>query len=355
MRSPRELPDKKGKIAIALIFATIMIFSGVGIMAFQALSQWEPSQFPIQKTPSHIIEPAQIGSSVCVKAQEEPTSTWSTTYASATIPHTYYGSGSTVPVDIKSVLGVNTCAYFYLYVNSKEVDKYHANGAFGQVEGTYTCTFDTSFNVTSNTTESFYIVDSAENPSTSDYCNVTSSTGDITAVAPPSVTVSSSGTPDATQSFTLTASPSGGSGSYTYQWYTGSSGSGSPVSGATSSTYTTSESTAGNYGFYVAVNDSLSQTVDSSTFTQTVNSDPSIAISSNLNPSDIGQSVDFSTATSGGTGSYTSYSYVLYDGPSIRDCSSPTAFRCGESYTVSGIRWILGATHCDRWIVVYGN
>ena len=98
------IPNRK-KVAIALIFATIMIFSGVGIMAFEALSQWEP----LQKTSSHIIEPAQTGPSVCVIAQEEPTSTWGTTYASATIPYSVYCSGATVPIDIKSVLCVNTC------------------------------------------------------------------------------------------------------------------------------------------------------------------------------------------------------------------------------------------------------
>ena len=36
-------PSEKRKIAIAIVFASLMIISGVGIMAFQALSQWEPT------------------------------------------------------------------------------------------------------------------------------------------------------------------------------------------------------------------------------------------------------------------------------------------------------------------------
>ena len=62
---------------------------------------------------------------------------------------------------------------------------------------------------------------------------------------------------DAGQSVTLTAEPSGGSGSYSYQWYSGSTASectglGSPIAGMTSSTYVASPTTTTYYCYVVA-------------------------------------------------------------------------------------------------------
>jgi large repetitive protein len=65
---------------------------------------------------------------------------------------------------------------------------------------------------------------------------------------------------DKGQSVTLSASPSGGSGNYSYQWYTGSTAggctaSGSPIPGATSSTYAATPSITTDY-CYVATDGS---------------------------------------------------------------------------------------------------
>ncbi|MGC2789674.1 MAG: hypothetical protein WA547_06420 [Thermoplasmata archaeon] len=61
---------------------------------------------------------------------------------------------------------------------------------------------------------------------------------------------------DSGQSVTLTANPSGGSGAYAYQWYSGSTASGctglgSPISGATASTFAASPTTSTYYCYVV--------------------------------------------------------------------------------------------------------
>lgn len=55
---------------------------------------------------------------------------------------------------------------------------------------------------------------------------------------------------------------------------------------------------------------------DISSYNETVDPPLKAAISSNKNPSDIGQTVTFQAIPSGSTGSYTSYSYKLYDSDS---------------------------------------
>ncbi|MBX8643054.1 MAG: hypothetical protein KIY10_10830, partial [Thermoplasmata archaeon] len=137
------------------------------------------------------------------------------------------------------------------------------------------------------------------------------------------VSVSSSQNPaDVGQQFTLTASATGGSGSYTYQWYSGASGSGTAISGATGSTYTTSESSSSSspYDFYVVATSS-GLTGTSPTFAETIDPTLGVSITSNLNPSDVGQNVVFTASGSGGSGSYSNYNFYL-NGNSVQSTSS---------------------------------
>jgi len=114
---------------------------------------------------------------------------------------------------------------------------------------------------------------------------------------------------DAGQSVTFTASPSGGSGSFTtYGW------SGFPA-GCTSSnsatvTCTPSSTTGSPFSVKVAVTDSNSNTVTSSALSFTV--DPALVVpapSATHNPADVGQSVTFTASPSGGSGSFTTYAW----------------------------------------------
>jgi len=122
------------------------------------------------------------------------------------------------------------------------------------------------------------VSDSATTPegATSPASSTVSASSPLTAGAP----TPTSPTIDSGQSITLAASPSGGSGSYTYQWYSGSTASactalGSPISGATLSTYVASP-TATTYYCYVLTDPPLGgsgpESVSSSSVLVTVNS-----------------------------------------------------------------------------------
>ena len=147
----------------------------------------------------------------------------------------------------------------------------------------------------------------------------------------PSVTISSSQNPtDIGNTVTFTASGSGGTGSYTYQWYLN----GAAVSGATSSSYSTSFSSSGTDSLYVVLTDGVSNTAQSSTLSETVNPDPTVSISSSQNPTDIGNTVTFTASGSGGTGSY---SYTWY----INGASqSSTSSSMSSSFSTSGTYYI---------------
>ncbi|MGP6220976.1 PKD domain-containing protein, partial [Caldiplasma sukawensis] len=191
------------------------------------------------------------------------------------------------------------------------------------ISGATSSTYTTSFN--SAGTDSIYVLihdtvgNSAQSPTLTQTVN-----------ADPSVSISSSQNPtDVGNSVTFTASPSGGSGSYTYQWYLG----GSAVSGATSSTYTTSFSSAGTESVYVIIKDSLGDSATSSTLTETVNADPSVTITSSQNPTDVGNSVTFTASGSAGTGSY---SYQWYYGNNNTAISGATDSEYTTSFKASG-------------------
>ena len=139
----------------------------------------------------------------------------------------------------------------------------------------------------------------------------------------PSVSISTSQNPtDVGNSITFTASGTAGTPSYSYQWYLN----GNAVSGATSSTYTTSFSSSGSDSVYVILTDFVGNTATSNTITETVNSDPSVSISTSQNPTDVGNSITFTAAGSYGTGSYT-YQWYL-NGNAVSGATN-------ASYTIS--------------------
>ena len=130
----------------------------------------------------------------------------------------------------------------------------------------------------------------------------------VTINSDPTVTASASQTTvDVGQSFTLSSSVSSGTSPYTYQWYSGTTA----ISGATSSSYSTSESTSGSYTFYVNVTDFVTYKVKSNVLTIIVDSALTASISSSKNPIDYGQSVTFTGTGSGGSGSYSNYNFYV--------------------------------------------
>ena len=139
--------------------------------------------------------------------------------------------------------------------------------------------------------------------------DVASGWAEMNETVDPQLTVSASvshTTIDKGMSVTFTATTSGGSGTYSYQWFLNNSA----VSGATSSTWTTATLPTGAPTVFVKVTDSNSYMVQSNTVTETVNPPLSVSISSSENPIDYGMSVTFNSVVSGGTQPY-SYQWSL--------------------------------------------
>ncbi|MCL5788963.1 MAG: hypothetical protein M1290_00665, partial [Candidatus Thermoplasmatota archaeon] len=137
--------------------------------------------------------------------------------------------------------------------------------------------------------------------------------GFISVTVSPALKINPSPSPstvDPGQSSTISASASGGYGSYTYQWYEMvPGGSFTPISGATSSSYifsTSGSTSSGTYEFYVSVTDGNQNTVndESNPVTVVVNSPLSSAISPGTKTIDAGQSVTFTNSTTGGSSPY---------------------------------------------------
>ncbi len=193
----------------------------------------------------------------------------------------------------------------------------------GQQASPYTFSGESGLAPTTSTYYCAKVADSG-NPSESSL----SPAVEVTVKAALSVSVSPI-TIDSGQTGELTAVASGGSGSYsTYDWYQGSSCSGS-ILGAQAS-YTTNALTE-NTEYCVSVTDSLSDTA-STTVTVTVNS---ALVAGSASPSgpflDNGQSVTLKANPSGGT---TPYSYKWYSGTSAT-CSSDTTVLSGTASTES--------------------
>jgi hypothetical protein len=136
------------------------------------------------------------------------------------------------------------------------------------------------------------------------YCWSESAPKTVTVI--PSLTASISGgtTPICynTSPGQLSVSPSGGTGSYTYQWYNTTSG---IISGATSSTYTPGNLTVST-GYYCAVTSGTCGTVNTSTRSITVYSQLTASINGGTTPICYNTSPgQLSASGSGGTGSYT--------------------------------------------------
>ncbi|HKN06849.1 MAG TPA: thermopsin family protease [Thermoplasmata archaeon] len=105
---------------------------------------------------------------------------------------------------------------------------------------------------------------------------------------------------------TFTASPSGGSGGYSYSW----THLPTPCTAASSAAPTCHPSTAGTYAVSVSVTDSNGYEVTSSTLDYTVAAGPSVSIptATPAGPIDLGGQANFSATASGGVGPY-SYSW----------------------------------------------
>ena len=146
----------------------------------------------------------------------------------------------------------------------------------------------------------------------------------------PYITISSASAIDLGQSLSITTSITNGASPYTYSW--SSSGASGTFSSTTSASPTWIPSAAGTATLTVTVTQGNGETYSNST---TITIDPalSISISPSYNPADNGQDITYDTSVSGGSGTYSSYIYVLYDGTSTSDSELTSGTTSSFSYT----------------------
>src|SRR5271157_1381056 len=129
-------------------------------------------------------------------------------------------------------------------------------GSYAAISGATSTSYN--FVTSGSTTTGVWSFELQVNDSAYTHTSVTSTAASVTVNTAPTVTVSpTSWTMDVSQSKTFTATPSGGSGTYTgYQWYVG----GSPQAGQIASTFSYSPTSSGSYSITVTVTDSSSVT-----------------------------------------------------------------------------------------------
>ena len=172
-----------------------------------------------------------------------------------------------------------------------------------------------------NSTMQFRVIATSSNPSSTSSINLTY----VHVYLPPDITITSSrgsidipanGSGVSVEFFSSSSTP--GISPFTYSWSVG----GTTVASATGTDMNYTFGVPANTGCEIYVGVEWSDTTGplvhhfKALYVESVNSHLSESISSNKNPSDIGQTVTFQAIPSGSTGSYTSYSYKLYDSDS---------------------------------------
>ena len=153
-----------------------------------------------------------------------------------------------------------------------------------------------------------------------------------------------------------TISPTGGTGSYTYQWYTTPS---NIIIGATNNTYTPSSLTT-TTTYYCAVTSGSCGTLNSTNITITVYGNLTATLSGGTTPICYNTNPGTITATAnGGPGSYT-YQWYTSTGSSISNATNST-YNPGNITTTSGYYCVVISGSCGtvssstKTIIVYNN
>ena len=157
-----------------------------------------------------------------------------------------------------------------------------------------------------------------------------SSETNVTVVSDPSVSISTSHSQyDVGYSVSFTATPSGGYGNYTYQWYVD----GTAINNATASVFTHSFGSAGSYDVYVVIQDGFGVKATSNPDTVNIVNQPSVTVSASRTSADVGQPITFTSAIFNGTGPY-SYEWLVGTGDVSNQSSFTYTFSSPGTYTV---------------------
>ncbi|HLN89380.1 MAG TPA: PKD domain-containing protein, partial [Candidatus Binatia bacterium] len=217
-----------------------------------------------------------------------------------------------------SAVSTGTSPYTYQWLQ-----KAPGAGSYSSINGATSSSYP--FTTTSSTATGSWSFELQVTDATS--AVVTSNSVSVTVNAVPTVSVSpTSWTMDVGQSKTFSATPGGGSGSYSsYKWYVG----GVVQSGATS-TFSYAPGSAGSYSITVTVTDNLGTTsAPSSAASVTVNASPIVSIAP-IGPlaMNVGQNQAFTATRSGGSGTI-HYQWYL-------DSSTVGTDSTSYSYTATG-------------------
>ena len=317
------MTDKKK--FIAYLFVAVMILS-----AFAGLASYIPANASSHPIPGQTGSSESETASACDNNVGPNFDSCITGSAAGSVPHSTYDVGQPITfsfsVDSRSSCTSTTADVTgSLIVGSTTVKSLSETDSSGTT--TYSCTPSSPGTISWHTHVSF--------SQGGDSYIGTSGTSSITVNSVPSVSISSNHNPaDSGQSVTFSSSISGGTSPYSYSWtiYDGTSTSDSTLTTSSSSSFSYSFSSSGSYLVYLTVTDATGYS-SSTSMTETVDSALSISITASHNPSDEGQDITYDTSVSGGSGDYTSYSYVLYDGTSTSDSQLASGSTSSFSYT----------------------
>ena len=199
---------------------------------------------------------------------------------------------------------------------------------------------DTSYTISAIDPVSFYVTMDVYTGSSGNwtfYKSGTSSSGEITVNSDPVPSITVSHNPaDVGQLVLFNSTISGGTSPVSSSWiiYNGTSQSDIILHTSNNTSFSYTFTSAGSFLIYLKITDAAGYSTSTS-INETINIAPTISISSSSNPGDVGQKILDSTSVSGGSGTYISYSYFLYNGTSTSDAELASGSVDSFSYSFS--------------------
>jgi PKD repeat protein len=228
-------------------------------------------------------------------------------------------SGQTATMTVGATGGTGTLTYQW-YQGSSGITTNPISGA--------TSTSYTTPALTATTSYWVQVKDGAEHTANSNTATITVVTPPLTITTQPASQTISSG-----QTATMTVTANGGTGTLTYQWYQGSSGTTTnPINGATSASYTTPALKV-TTSYWVQVKDGAGNTANSNTATVTVVSTLTITTQPVSQTIISGQTATMTVAATGGSGTLTYQWYLGSSGTT----TNPISGAINASYTTPAL------------------
>ena len=363
----------RNKKTIAILLVLIMVFSGIGVMAFQELGQWHPGSLAKQplKVPGNPFDtnvvangtsdvyygiPADFPnvtgtSSSTASADNEYTTSSTSGYPAPSYPaypaYPAYPSAGNATWNLylngNSIDSGSSTPYDITNSHSQSQNYTHHIQYEGEVVYYETLAYSYSHSTTSwkNSVSPVYTFSTNGSSSGTDNTwkitiDSTSETGTLDIFTPIIAVVSSHNPSDVGESVTFstqfTSGSLGSDVSYSYILYSGNSASDSQLTSGSTASFAYTFGSAGDFLVSYTVTNTTTSASSSATLTQVVNSDMSVSISSSQDPTDVGNSVTFTASVTGGS---PSYSYQWYSSSGAISGATSSTYTT-PSYSSSG-------------------